>query len=78
MIVKEEQLDMLWNKWAAQTSPEQLWPSKFKRLSKRSPVAYRFEAWLWDQGAEVFQENKKLGIRFHTEQQAIMFMLKNL
>lgn len=89
MMVSEKQLDDVWNKWLDMEwdgdlkksryyggSSREFIPKSIKRAHRKSSHRQKFENWLWEQGGNIVQENKKLGIMFHTDQQAIMFLLK--
>ena len=70
-------LDNVWQNWNCQVGPpNQVFQTYYTDVLRSSQRAHRFEDWLYEHGAFVIQKNHKRFIRFHNEEDAIMFLLR--
>ena len=72
-----EQLDRIWQNYQRQFyGHEPRWFTEQHYIdSRRSTKATKFEDWLFEHGARVFQRNQKRHLRFYTEEQAVFLLL---
>ena len=72
-----EALDRVWERYLKNfTREKSRYFEKYNYVSRKSATGQRFEDWLFSQGARVVQKDHKRFLRFYSEDDAIMFMLK--
>ncbi len=80
MLVDQDVLNKVWDKWLVAYSNQHrgvFYENRdYTRVSRRSALAVKFEAWLWENGAGVRRANKKCYLEFHTEDDATVFVLR--
>lgn len=74
-LLAPEVLETVWNRWHEQQYGD-LASRRYCRLHRQNFRAREFESWLFEQGAEVRQINKRRHLRFYNERTATLFLLR--
>lgn len=78
--VSPEQLDRIYHNWSVARNGRTYltnWMKSYARVARGSVVAQQFENWIFEQGGEVFQLNKKRYIKFNSVENYTAFLLVN-
>lgn len=75
-----EQLDRVYYQWCLWHRPgrARLFTTSYKYIHRRGETAQQFEAWLFEQGGKVVQENKRRYITFDNLENYTAFLLTNV
>lgn len=79
-VTSPEQLDRAYCHWCVWHKPNRarLFTTSYKHIARRSETAQQFEAWLFEQGGKVVQENKQRYIKFDNLEHYTAFLLTNV
>lgn len=70
-------LNTVWQNWNCQVENQNhAYAICYTDVIRWTQRAQRFEDWLYEHGALVIQKNNRRFLRFHKEDDAIMFMLR--
>lgn len=74
-LLAPEVLETVWTRWYQWHTGRDA-DLRYCNLHRQSYRARQFENWLFEQGAEVRQINKKRHLRFYNERTATLFLLR--
>ncbi len=78
--VSPEQLDRIYHNWAVARNGRtylSIWLRSYARVARGSAIAQQFENWVFEQGGEIVQLNKKRYIKFNSIENYTAFLLIN-
>ena len=77
-LLEPDILDKCWAKYVQEHSPDNVYLNVHTYLyaSRRGTLCQQFEAWLWEQGAQVRQIKGKRYLEFTDSRNATMFSLR--
>lgn len=78
-IATPEQLDRAYRYWCIWHRPRytRLFVASYQYIARQSETAQQFEAWLFEQGGKVFQQDKQRYIKFDNVEDYTSFVLTN-
>ena len=78
--VSPEQLDRIYHNWAVARNSRPfltVWMRSYAKVARGSAIAQQFENWVFEQGGEIYQLNKKRYIKFNSIENYTAFLLVN-